>query len=165
MVLALAALLCLCAGCSRGKAPEEVERERARANAEWNAQVAAAERVRQEEENRLVKEQVAEHYRREQLEAEQSDQADAAAKKTEQERLMALVQAQFADPKAVKFAGVRWNSTKSAICGQASGPDATGNNPGFRHFVASGDEPVIDSADDSEHARFAEAAQSIDCGP
>jgi hypothetical protein len=162
--LMLAILLFACAACSRGKAPEEVERERAKANAEWNAQVSAAERERQQEEDRLVREQVADHYRREQLEAERADQAEAAAL-AEQERLMALVQAQFADPKAVKFAGVHWNSTKSALCGEASGPDATGSNPGYRHFVASGGAQVIDSADDNGHARFAEAARSIDCGP
>jgi hypothetical protein len=160
-----AAVICLSAGCSRGKPPEEVERERARANAEWNAQVAAVERERQEEEHRLVREQMAEHNRQEQFADERVDQAEAAAQKAEQERLIALVQAQFADPTAVKLAGVHWNSTKSAICGEASGVDAKGNNPGYRHFIASGDAPVIDSADDGEHTRFAEAAQAIDCGP
>jgi hypothetical protein len=158
------AILCVCAACSRGKTPEEVERERAKANAEWNAQVAAVERERQAEENRQVKAQVAEHDRQEEMAAERADQAEAAAEKAEQERLIALVQAQFSDPNAVKFASVHWNSTRSAICGEASGTDARGNNAGYRRFVARGDEPVIDSGDGNEHARFVEAEQANDCG-
>jgi len=58
-----------------GKSPQQVEAERAKANAEWNAQVESAERARQREEKRLVDEQLAAHARQAQIDDERSSKA------------------------------------------------------------------------------------------
>jgi hypothetical protein len=161
--LAAAGLLCACAGCSN-KSPEEIEAERAKAVAEWNAQAAGAERVREEEEKKLVAQQIAEHERQAQIDTAREQQAEIHDDKAEQERLMRLVRAKYADPDAVTVKDVHWNSTKSALCGEVSAPNGHGGPyPGFMRFIVNGDEPVIDSSTEEDHARFNTAAQSVDC--
>jgi membrane-bound lytic murein transglycosylase B len=160
--LAIAGLVCACAGCS-SKSPEEVEAERAKANAEWNIQEAGAERVRQEEEKKLVSQQVAEHDRQVQIDDEREQRAEQQNDTDEQARLLALVQAKYAEPGAVRFTNVHWNTTKAALCGEVSAPTGQGSSSGFVHFIVNGDEPVVDGTSEEDHARFSAAAQSIDC--
>jgi hypothetical protein len=160
--LAVAGFVCACAGCS-GKSPEEVEAERARANAEWNIQAAGAERVRQEEEKKLVSQQLAEHDRQARIDEEHEIQVEQKGDTDEQARLLALVQAKYPEPGAVRFANVHWNATKAALCGEASTPTGNGTYSGFVHFIVNGDEPVVDGIAEEDHARFSAAAQSIDC--
>jgi hypothetical protein len=160
--LAVAGLLCICAGCS-SKPPEEVEAERAKANATWNAQTTGAERAREEEEKRLLEQQLAEHDRQAKIDEQREQQAELEGDSAEQGRLLALVQAKYSEPGAVRFTNVHWSPTKSALCGEVSAPAGHGTYSGFMHFIVNGDEPVIDAVSDEEHARFGAAAQSIDC--
>jgi len=160
--LAMAGLVCACVGCG-GKSPEEVEAERAKANAEWNNQADRAERARQEEEKRLVSQQLAEHDRQARIDEEREIQTEQQSDSDEQNRLLALVQAKYPEPGAVRFSDVHWNATKSALCGELSTPTGNGTYSGFVHFIVNGDEPVVDGASEEDHARFSAAAQSIDC--
>jgi hypothetical protein len=160
--LALAGFLCVCAGCS-SKSPEEVEAERAKANAAWNAQTANAERLRAEEEKRLLAQQLAEHDKQAKADEEGEIQAEQQGDVAEQGRLLALVQSKYSEPGAVRFTNVHWNPSKSALCGELSAPTAHGTYSGFMHFIVNGDDPVIDSVSEEDHARFDAAAQSIDC--
>lgn len=155
-------LLCACAGCSN-KSPEEIEAERARAVAAWNAQAAGAERVREEEEKKLVAQQIAEHERQAKIDAAREEQAELHDDKAEQDRLLGLVRAKYPDPDSVTFTNLHWNPTKSALCGNMSAPSGHGPNSGFVPFIVNGDEPVIDSSSEEDHARFTDAARSVDC--
>ena len=160
--LAAAGLLCACCGCSN-KPPEEVEAERAKANAAWNAQTGAAERLREEDEKKLVAQQLAEHERQAQIDAAREQQAELRNDQAEQDRLLDLVRGKYPDPAAVTFTNVRWSATKSALCGEVSAPNARGAYSGFVHFIVNGDAPVIDSEMEDDHARFTTAARSVDC--
>jgi hypothetical protein len=158
----IAVLIGLCAGCGGGKSPEEVEAERAKANAEWNAQTAVAERARAEDEKKLVDQHLAEHERHERADEEREIAAEVNGDKAEQQRLLDLVRGKYADPASAKFANVHWNPTKSALCGEVSVPGARGNSR-FVPFIVNGDEPIVDSTSEEEHARYAVAAQTIAC--
>jgi hypothetical protein len=160
--LAVAGLCCACCGCS-SKSPEEVEAERAKANAAWNAQTGAAERQREEDENRLVAQQLAEHERQAQIDAAREQQAELRDDQAEQDRLVDLVRSKYPDPASVKFTNVHWSATKSALCGEVSAPNDKGSYSGFVHFIVNGDAPVIDSEVEDDHARFATAVRSIGC--
>jgi len=160
--LAMAGLVCACVGCG-GKSPEEVEAERAKANAEWNNQADRAERARQEEEKRLVSQQLAEHDRQARIDEEREIQTEQQSDTDEQSRLLALVQAKYPEPAAVRFSDVHWNATKAALCGEVSTPTGSGTYSGFVHFIVNGDEPVVDGVSEEDHARFSAAAQSIGC--
>ncbi len=161
---AAAVLSCLIVGCA-GKPPEEVEAERARANAEWNAQTADAERARQAEENRLVREELAAHERREQVDEQRENESREAAQAAEGDRLLKLVAAGFPDPAATNVTNARWNDARTAMCGRISARAADGRWSEPVAFVASGDEAVTDAAAASAHARFLAAAQAVGCNP
>ena len=153
-----AAVLALCAmtGCA-GKSPEQVEAERAKANAEWNAQAAYAERTRQAEENRLVQEEIAAHQQRERADQQREDERNA--KNAERERLLQMVTRRFPDPAAVNVTNAHWNSANTALCGRVSAPGAA--EP--VGFVASGNEATIDMGVHREE--FLAAVRSTDCSP
>jgi len=160
--LAIAGLVFACVGCS-GKSPEEVEAERAKASAEWNNRADRAERARQEEEQKLVSQQLAEHDRQARIDEEREIQTEQQSDTDEQGRLLALIQAKYPEPGAVRFSNVHWNATKAALCGEVSVPNGSGIYSGFMHFIVNGDEPVVDGTSEEDHARFSAAAQSIDC--
>ena len=160
--LAIALLLGACCGCS-SKPPEEVEAERAKANAEWNAQTSAAERLREDDEKKLVSQQLAEHERQMQIDAAGEQQAELRSDQAEQDRLIELVRSKYPDPAAVTFTNVHWSATKAALCGEVSIPNARGVHSGFVPFIVNGDTPVIDSDSEDEHARFTTAARSVSC--
>ena len=138
-----------------GKSPQEVEAERARANAEWNAQVESAERARQREEKRLVEEQLAAHARQAQIDEERTSKAIEADADADQERLLQIVRAKTADPQGASFNNVHWNAPRSALCGDVQGMP----------FIDSGDQATVDGAGENEHAAFTAMAGTVDCSP
>jgi len=146
--------MCLLTACA-GKSPQEVEAERAKANAEWNAQVESAERARQREEKRLVDEQLAAHARQAQIDDERTIKPAEVESNADQERLLQFVRAKTADPQSASFSNVHWNATRSALCGEVQG----------MRFIASGDQASVDAAGENEHAEFAATAGTIDCAP
>jgi len=160
----MAGLLCVCAACSE-KPPEEVEAERAKANAEWNTQVTGAERLREEDEKKLLAQQLAEHDRQAQVDAAREQQAEVHNDQAEKDRLMDLVRAKYFDPAAARFTNVHWNPIKSSLCGEVSAPNGKGAYSGFMPFIVNGDAAVIDSEGEEDHARFTTAAQTLDCTP
>ena len=108
LAIVVTGVLAACAG----KSPQEVEAERARANAEWNAQVESAERARQREEKRLVEEQLAAHARQAQIDEERTSKAIEADADADQERLLQIVRAKTADPQGASFNNVHWNAPR-----------------------------------------------------
>src|SRR5215471_8964463 len=113
---ALVLLACIVCGCG-GRSAQEVEAERAKANADWDAQVAGAERARQAEEDKLVQAELAQHERNEEADRQRESEQEAAWQSEEQERLMGLVLAKFPDPAATSISNVRWNTANTALCG------------------------------------------------
>lgn len=155
---------CAIAGCS-GPSPAEVEAQRARANAEWNAQAAESERARQAEENRLVNEEIAAHARREETDQRAEAERREAAREGERSRLLKMVAAKFPDPESIGFANVRWNDANTALCGNLTSRAADNSWSEPVAFVASGDDAQLDSAAAGDHERFLAAAQDASCPP
>ena len=158
----LVLLLCVLGGCA-DKSPQEIEAERQKEHAEWDARTTAAERSRQAEENRLVQQEILAHEEQQKADDERAARVEAGAQSGEHERLQALVVAQFADPQSVRIVSERWDAVRSTLCGEVSTRGDSGLWSMPAAFVASGGQALIDSTSEDGHARFVEATQSIDC--
>ena len=157
-LVVLAAALA-CAGC--GKSAEEAEAERQRADAEWRAEAAVAERWRQQQEDQLVNQQLAEHQQREQVDDERERKAAEMQADAERERLIAQVRARVANPATARFGNVSWNAARTALCGTISVANANGVYSDYRGFVATSTDVAIDS--DETHDRYASASAEASC--
>jgi len=116
LVLALAtALLAACGA----KTPAEIEAEKRKADEAWANKVAAAERARQAEEARLVKQEIDAHRSRAQAD-EARAQAEREQQERERDRLLDIVRSNLEAPQAARFANLRWNASRSALCGEVS---------------------------------------------
>lgn len=148
------------AGCS-GKTPEQIEAEKRQADEAWLAQVARAESARQREEERLVRAQVAEHQRVAQADDERAARNEENARQETRERLLDVLRARLVNADAARFANLRLNSARDALCGEVTEQGADGS-PGEPHrFVVGAAGAAIDR--DQERERFTELAAGIDC--
>jgi len=159
LVVVAAALAC--SGC--GKSAEEREAERHRADAEWRAEAAVAESWRQKQEEQLVKQQLAEHEQREQVDDERERKVAEIQINADRARLIEQVRARVANPAAARFGNDHWNAARTGLCGTVSIVNTSGVYSDYKGFVAAHDDVVIDS--DETHARYASASAEADCAP
>jgi predicted small lipoprotein YifL len=163
LFLVIGILLAL-AGCGR-KTPQEIEAEKAKADAAWDAQTAVAERAREQEEKRLVDQEIAAHEQKEKADEEREQRAEQSGDGGVQKTLMDSVRAKFADPQAVRFANLGWIARSSALCGEVSARDEKSVYAAFKRFVATPDATNIDADDGLEHTAYMAAAGEAGCPP
>jgi hypothetical protein len=161
LVFALAtALLAACGA----RTPAEIEAEKRKADEAWANQVAAAERARQAEEARLVQQEIDAHRSRAQAD-EARAQAEREQQERERDRLLDIVRSNLDTPQAARFANLRWNAARSALCGEVSVDTDNADATAPRRFVASGDRALLDSADADAHASYGAFETENECGP
>ena len=162
--LALAVAVLLLVGC--GKSAQEVEAERAKANAEWMAEVERAEHAREREEKKLVEAELARHRQRERSDDERAGLTEGAERQAEQDRRLLLVREKLQNPESALFSNVHWNADGTALCGTVSVRNEHGVfSAGMAFIVGDDDDAAIDSTAADEHERFSAVARTIDCSP